>query len=67
MFVNYKLPYAFRVESTNLADGTYELVPVPQPGAQLNLTEVIEDPGQTSGASVSELSQEGKPRSITYF
>jgi hypothetical protein len=39
------------IESTTLADGTYELVPEfesEQRKAQVNLTEVAEDPNQSS-------------------
>ena len=43
--------YAFHIVSTTLADGTYELVPESdseQREAQVNLTEVTEDPNQVS-------------------
>jgi len=43
--------YAFHIDSTTLADGTYELVPESeseQREAQVNLTEVAEDPNQSS-------------------
>jgi len=43
--------YAFHIDSTTLADGTYELVPESeseQREAQANLTEVAEDPNQSS-------------------
>jgi hypothetical protein len=51
-----------------LADGTYELVPKSeseQREAQVNLTEVAEDPNQSSEAPTTSFAQEGKPRSIT--
>jgi len=43
--------YAFHIDSTTLADGTYELVPESeseQREAQANLTEAAEDPNQSS-------------------
>ena len=43
--------YAFHIDSTTLADGTYELVPESeseQCEAQANLTEIVEDPNQSS-------------------
>ena len=43
--------YAFHIDSTTLADGTYELVPESeseQREAQANLTQVIEDSNQSS-------------------
>ena len=49
------------IELTTLADGTYELVPETeseQREAQVNLTEVAEEPK-------ASFAQEGKPRSIT--
>ena len=42
---------AFHIDTTTLADGTYELVPESeseQREAQVNLTEVFEDPNQSS-------------------
>jgi hypothetical protein len=56
------------IESTILADGTYELIPEPeseQRKAQINLTEVFEDPNQSSEEPKASTAQEGKPRSIT--
>ena len=43
--------YAFHIDMTTLADGTYELVPESeseQREAQANLTQVIEDSNQSS-------------------
>ena len=62
--------YAFRVDSTTLADGTYELVPEPksdQCEAQVNLTDIAEVPNQSSGEPKADFAREGKPRSITYY
>jgi hypothetical protein len=53
------------IESTTLADGTYELAPKSeseQRKAQLNLTEVAEDPNQSSEEPPTSFAQEGKPR-----
>ena len=55
------------VESTTLADGTYELVPASeseQREAQANLTEAFEDPSPSS--EDPQANCEGKPRSITH-
>ena len=43
--------YAFHIDSTTLPDGTYELVlesESEQREAQVNLTEAVEDPNQSS-------------------
>jgi hypothetical protein len=53
------------VESTTLADRTYELVPESeseQHEAQVNLTEVAEDSNQSSEETSTSFAQEGKPR-----
>jgi hypothetical protein len=53
------------IESTTLADGNYELVPeseIEQREAQVNLTEVTEDPNQSSEEPLTSFAQEGKPR-----
>ena len=58
------------VDSTTLADGTYELVPESeneQREAQVNLTEVAEDPNQSSEEPKTNYAEEGKPRSMTYY
>jgi hypothetical protein len=52
------------IDSTTLADGTYNLVPETeseQREAQLNLTEVAEDPNQRSEELSTSFAQEGKP------
>ena len=54
-----------RVDTTNLADGTYELVPESeneQREAQVNLTEASEDPNQSSEEPKASSAQEGKPQ-----
>ena len=54
---------------TTLADGTYELVPESeseQHDAQVNLTEIAEDPNQSSKEPKASY-EEGKPRSIIYY
>jgi len=59
--------YAFHIDSTTLADGTYELVPESeseQREAQANLTEVAEDPNQSSEEPKANFAREGKPRCI---
>ena len=35
--------------------------------AQINLTEVVEDPNQSSGEPKASYAQEGKPQSMTYL
>ena len=35
--------------------------------AQVNLTEVVEDPNQSSGEPKASYAQEDKPRSMTYY
>jgi hypothetical protein len=55
------------IESTILANGTYELVPESeseQHEAQVNLTKVAEDPNQGSEEPSTSFAQEGKPRCI---
>jgi hypothetical protein len=52
------------IESTALADRTYELVPEPeseQHEAQVNLIEVAGDPNQSSEEPKASVAQEGKP------
>ena len=61
---------ASHIDTTTLADGTYELVPESeseQREAQVNLTEVTEDPNPISEESRSSYAQEGKPRSMSYL
>ena len=58
------------VDSTTLADGTYELVPESeseQREAQVNLTEVAEDLNQSSEEHNASFPQKGKPRSMSYL
>ena len=58
------------VDSTTLADSTYELVlesESEQREPQANLTEIVEDPNQSSEEPKADFAQEGKPRSITYY
>ena len=58
------------VESMTLADRTYELVPQSeseQREAQVNLTEVTEDPNQVSEEPKAIYAQEGKPRSMSFY
>ena len=48
----------------------YELVPKSESGqreAQVNLTEVAQDPNQSSEEPKANYDQEGKPRSMTYL
>ena len=61
---------AFHIDSTTLADGTYELVPESesvQHEAQVNLTEVAAVPNQSSEEPKASFAQEGKFRSMTYY
>jgi hypothetical protein len=53
------------IESTTLTDGTYDLVPESeseQREAQVNLTEVAEDPNQSLEEPPTSFVQEGQPR-----
>ena len=55
------------IDTTTLADGTYELVPEAEEGpgeAQVNFADAVENPNPTSEASETNLAQEGKPRCI---
>ena len=63
-------PCASHIDNTTLADGTYELVPESeseQREAQVNLTEVTEDPNPISEEPRSSYAQEGKPRSMSLY
>jgi hypothetical protein len=54
-----------QIESTTLTDGTYDQVPESESEpreAQVNLTEVAEDPNQSSEEPPTRFAQEGKPR-----
>jgi len=68
--INATHAWAFHIDTTTLADGTYELVPESeseQREAQVNLIEVAEDPNQVSEEPKASYAQEGKPPSITYY
>ena len=61
---------ASHIDTTTLADGTYELVPESeseQREAQVNLTEATEGPNPISEEPRSSYAQEGKPRSMSYY
>ena len=61
--INTTHAWAFHIDTTTLADGTYELMPESESDrheAKANLTEIGEDPKASYG-------QEGKPRSIIYY
>ena len=67
VYHHHYLNLCIHVETTTLADGTYELVPASeseQREAQVNLTEVAEDPSPSSEEPRTNFSQEGKPRSM---
>ena len=59
---------ASRIDTTVLADGTYELIPESEEGeqeAQVNAATLTEDPGQSPEEPKAELAsdyREGKPR-----
>ena len=60
---------AFHLDTTALADGTYELIfefESEQREAQVNLTEVVEDPNQNSEESKTSFAWEGKPEHEPY-
>ena len=55
------------IEFVNLSDGLYELVPSSEhtpKGSLLNLTELNQEPDQSSEESKASSAQEGKPRCI---
>ena len=55
------------IETVNLADGDYELVPADSRAEQevnLNCTNLSQDLGQAPEAFLPDSAQEGKPRSI---
>ena len=65
---HHNLRICIRVDLTTLADGTYELVSESkseQREAHVNLTEIAEDPNQSSEESKANYAQEGKPRSMS--
>ena len=56
--------YAFHIDLTTLADGTYELMPESkseQREAQVNLTEITEDLNQSSEEPKASSAQEASP------
>ena len=58
------------VDSTTLANGTYELVPESesdQREAQVNAVEVAEDLNQSSKETKASAAQEGKPRECPIY
>ena len=62
---SYTHACAFHIDTTTLADGTYELVPEAEEGpgeAQVNFADAIENPNPTPEALETNLAQEGKPR-----
>ena len=62
-----KVHLCIHIETTNLADGTYELVSthVNEPvDVQVNLNEVAEDLNQCSKEPKANSAQEGKPQCI---
>ena len=55
------------IESVNLVDGDYELVPsdsLAAAGVDLNCTSIAQDLGQAPEVFLPDSAQEGKPRSI---
>ena len=61
---------ASHIDTTTLADGTYELVPESesqQREAQVNLTEATEDLNPISEEPRSSYAQEVKPRSMSFY
>ena len=61
---------AFHIDTTTLADGTYELVAKAEEGpgeAQVNFADAVEKPNPTPEVSETNLAQEGKPRSMSYL
>ena len=61
---------ASHIDTTTLADGTYELVPESeseQREAQVNLTEATEDPNSNPEEPKTSYAQKGKPRSMSYY
>ena len=63
-------PLHSHIESVNLADDDYELVPSDSVSAKnidLNCTNVNQDLGQAPEDSQFDSAQEGKPRCITHY
>ena len=58
------------IESVDLIDGDYELVPsdsLAAAGVDLNCTNVAQDLDQDLDVSLPDSAQEGKPRCITHY
>ena len=58
------------IESVDLVDGDYELVPsdsLAAAGVDLNCTNIAQDLGQAPEDSQFDSAQEGKPRCITHY
>ena len=69
VFVSYcnKEHFCIHIESTSPADGTSELIPeseIEQQEANLYLSELNQDPDQSSEEPKANFTQEGKPRCI---
>jgi hypothetical protein len=65
--INTTHAYALHIDTTALADGTYELVPKSkseQRETQVNQTEVAEDPDQSLEEAEARVAHEGKLRSM---
>ena len=64
----YNIVLALHIDTTNLSDGTYELIPESDGGdldAQVNTAELTEAPNQSSEEPSAEIVsnyREGKPR-----
>ena len=68
--INTTHAWSFHIDTTTLADGTYELVPESesvQREAQVNLIEIAEDLNQSSEEPKASSAQEGKPQSMSYL
>ena len=66
----YNIVLASHIDTTTLADGTYELVPEAEDGpgeAQVNFADAVEKPNPTPEASETNSVQEGKPRSMSLY
>ena len=62
-----KSHFCIHIEIANLADGTYELVPMHEDdtdSAQVYALELIQDPNQSSEEPKASSAQEGKPQCI---
>ena len=66
----YKTVLASHIDTTDLADGTYELIPESEggdPEVQVNTVVLTEDPDQSSEEPKADLAsdyREGKPRTL---